>query len=296
VVKKGDQVIMHSATGADFVVPLLKDINLKKAWRSPDAEVAMASVKKHVDNLECYACHATWVPQCYGCHVKVDYSGGKSDTDWVAGGSQRDESGQTAESPLGTHGPKSPGKASESRSYLRWEDPILGINGEGRVTPLMPGCQVVYTVIDREGKTIAHNVIARSPDEAKQIGQSFIPLAIDVAPAQPHSVQTQARSCESCHNNPKALGYGINKNIFQTRYAEDIVEDLIDARRSSPPSTRSRSPPSPTSSGTGRRSSTPRPATRCRPSAPTGRSRARCRRRCGTAWTAWGSAWAATRR
>ncbi len=230
VVKKGDKVILHSATGADFEVPVLKEINKKDAWKTPDAKVAMASVKKHVDELECYACHASWVPQCYGCHVKVDYSGGKSDTDWVANGNRHDAHGQTPESPLGTHGLKRPGKASESRSYLRWEDPILGINGEGRVTPLMPGCQVVYTVIDSKGKTIAHNVIARSPDEAAQIGQSFIPLAIDMAPAQPHSALKQARSCESCHNNPKALGYGINKNIFQTKYAEDIVEDLIDAR------------------------------------------------------------------
>jgi hypothetical protein len=187
-------------------------------------------VAKHAENLECYACHASWVPQCYGCHVKVDYSGGASGTDWIKSGSVVDEHGMTAESAIGSSGIKSPGKISESRSYLRWEDPVLGINGEGRVTPLMPGCQVVYTVIDSKGKTIAHNVIARSPDEAKNVGQSFIPLAIDMAPAQPHSALKQARSCESCHNNPKALGYGINKNIFQIKYAEDIVEDLIDAR------------------------------------------------------------------
>ena len=230
VVKDGDKVILHSATGNDFFVPTLKDIARKDNWKSPDAKVAMSSVKKHNDSLECYACHASWVPQCYGCHVKVDYSAGKQDTDWIKGGSLRFADGQTAESPLGTHGPKSPGKVSETRSYLRWEEPVLGINGEGRVTPLMPGCQVVWTVIDTKGKTIALNDVGLSTDEQKELGQKRIPLGIDMAPVQPHSAQRKARTCESCHNNPKAMGYGIAGGVFQTRYVEDVVADLIDQK------------------------------------------------------------------
>jgi len=235
VVRDGTKVVLHSATGNDFDVPLLKQLKLDNAWKSPDAMVAMSSVEKHNDSLECYACHASWVPQCYGCHVKVDYSPGKDgkplmDTDWIAGGSERFPNGQTAESPLGTHGPKSPGKVSETRSYLRWEEPVLGINGEGRVTPLMPGCQVVYTVIDRKGETIALNQTGKSTDEARQLGQDRIPLGIDMAPVQPHSAQRKARTCESCHDNPKAQGYGIAGGVFQTRYTEDIVADLIDQK------------------------------------------------------------------
>jgi hypothetical protein len=147
VVKDGDTVVMHSATGIDFKVPLLKQLAQDDAWRNSQAMVAMASVKKHAESLECYACHASWVPQCYGCHVDVDYGPDKNgkpkmDTDWIASGSARNPDGSTAESPLGVGGIKSPGKVSETRSYLRWEEPVLGINGEGRVTPLMPGCQV----------------------------------------------------------------------------------------------------------------------------------------------------------
>lgn len=234
VVKDGDDVIMHSATGNDFKVPVLKTIAENDAWRSPDAKVAMSSVEKHAESLECYTCHASWVPQCYGCHVKMDYSEGKQDTDWVASGNSRTPDGQTAESPLGTKGIQSPGKASETRSYLRWEDPVLGINGEGRVTPLMPGCQVIYTVIDREGKTIALNQTGRSHDEAEMLGQDRVPLGIDMAPVQPHSAQRKARTCESCHNNPKSMGYGIAGGVFQTRYTEDIVEDLIDQKTGKP--------------------------------------------------------------
>ncbi len=239
VVKKGNKVMLHSATGNDFEVPVLKQIKEDNTWTNNNAMVAMSKVKKHNDSLECYACHASWVPQCYGCHVQVNYGKDKEgkpyhDTDWISSGSERKEDGSTAESPLGTKGIQSPGKVFETRSYLRWEDPVLGINGEGRVTPLMPGCQVVYTVIDRNNKTIALNQVAKSEDEQQELGQKRTPLAIDMAPVQPHSAQRIARSCESCHNNPKAIGYGIAGGVFQTRYVEDIVEDLIDQKTGRP--------------------------------------------------------------
>ncbi len=239
VVKKGKKVMLHSATGNDFEVPILKQIKLDDSWVDQGAMVAMSKVKKHNESLECYACHSSWVPQCYGCHVQVNYGKDKNgkpyhDTDWIASGSKRNPDGSTAESPLGTKGIQSPGKVFETRSYLRWEDPVLGINGEGRVTPLMPGCQVVYTVIDRNNKAIALNQVAHSKDEQRELGQKRTPLGIDMAPVQPHSAQRKARTCESCHNNPKAMGYGIAGGVFQTRYVEDIVEDLIDQKTGKP--------------------------------------------------------------
>jgi len=239
VVKDGDTVIMHSATGNDFKVPLLKKLAEDDAWRNSQAMVAMASVKKHAESLECYACHASWVPQCYGCHVDVDYGPDKNgkpkqDTDWIASGTMRYPDGSTAESPLGTKGIQSPGKVSETRSYLRWEEPVLGINGEGRVTPLMPGCQVIWTVRARDGSTVAHNQIALAYDEQEELGQERTPLGIDMAPVQPHSAQRKARTCESCHNNPKAQGYGISGGVFSLRYTENVVEDLIDQRTGKP--------------------------------------------------------------
>lgn len=235
VVKDAEKVILHSATGDDFEVPVLKTLKKTGAWKSPNAMVAMVSVKKHQEKLECYACHSSWAPQCYGCHVVMDYSKGedgkpKTNIDWVSSGSERDPHGQTAESKLGIGGIRSPGLASEGRSYMRWEDPILGINGEGRVTPLMPGCQLVFTVIGRDGKTLISNFIAKSEDEAKAIGQEHIPLALDMAPVQPHSAQRKARTCESCHNDPKAAGYGIGGGVFQVKYSKPIVEDLIDQK------------------------------------------------------------------
>ncbi len=216
VVKRGKKVILHSATGLDFEIPVLKQLGIDDAWKSPNAMVAMSAVGKHMETMECYACHADWAPQCYGCHITVNYAEGKTDVDWIKTANARQANGLSADYPLGTNGLKSEGKVSETRSYLRWETPILGINGEGRVSPLMPGCQVITTVIDKDGNTIVENEIWMTP-EGK---------GLDHAAVQPHTAGRQARDCESCHNNPKTLGYGIEDGRFMQGYEKDIVVEL----------------------------------------------------------------------
>ena len=81
-----------------------------------------------------------------------------------------------------------------------------------------------------DGTVLVNNAMAESVDEARAIGQDHVPLALDMAPVQPHSAQRKARTCESCHNNPKAMGLGISGGVFQARNATPLVEDLIDQR------------------------------------------------------------------
>ena len=220
VVKKGSKVIIHSASGLDFGVPVLKQISLDGTWKLQDAEVAMNRVGKHMESKERDACHADWAPQCYGRHITVDYSEGKTNVDWITNANNRGEDGLTADAPLGTNGLTGPGKVSETRSYLRWwGEPVLGINGEGRVSPLMPGCQVITTVIDKDGNTIVHNETWMTPDASGTKG-------LDPAAVQPHTAGRQACSCESCHNNPKALGYGISGGRFLNGYHKGFVVEL----------------------------------------------------------------------
>ena len=223
VVKRGSKVIMHSASGNDFEVPVLKQIALDGTWKNQNAKVAMGSVEGHMETMECYACHADWAPQCYGCHITVDYSEGKTDIDWINNANSAGDNGLTADNALGTNGLTSAGKVSETRSYLRWEEPTLGINGEGRVSPLMPGCQVITTVIDKDGNTIVHNETWMTPDAGGTKG-------LDHAAVQPHTAGREARSCESCHNNPKALGYGISGGRFMKGYEKGFVVDLETAK------------------------------------------------------------------
>lgn len=235
LVRRGDSAILHSATGRDYTIPLLKGIALAGEWKNLNAEVAMVAIgggndatggPGHMESLECYTCHSDWAPQCYGCHVYTNYAPDKdgnypSSTDWVAVGNSHAPDG-TVDTSL-----KTPGKTSEGRSYLRWEEPILGVNGEGRVTPLIPGCQVIFSVKGPDGTVYTLNEIGRTAPGIEGGGDQG-QRGIDMAPAAPHSTGRVARSCESCHNNPKSLGYGIEGGRFLLGFTEDKIVDLDD--------------------------------------------------------------------
>ena len=206
-VKKGNKILMHLASGKDIELKPLKLLKEEEAL-SKKALVAMDSITAHNDKMECYTCHATWAPQCYGCHVKIDYSDGKQNVDYVKMSHDQDIHGTTGGMRKSLKKYLVDGKVTETRSYLRWEDPMLGQNGEGRITPLVPGCQVTVTVIGKDGKALLQNHIFKVPNAegAGEKGQN----AIDMSPIQPHTIQKEARSCESCHSSKKALGLGID--------------------------------------------------------------------------------------
>ena len=226
-VKKGNKIIMHLASGKDIELKPLK--LLKEEERlSKKALIAMDVVDAHTSKLECYACHAAWAPQCYGCHVKIDYSGGKKNVDYVKASHDQDIHGTTG----GMRDLKKylvPGKVTETRSYLRWEDPALAQNGEGRVSPVVPGCQTTITVIGQDGKALLQNHIFKIPnvEGAGEEGQN----AIDMSPIQPHTISKESRSCESCHTSDKALGLGIGGGKFNADPTKTTIIDLMSPDR-----------------------------------------------------------------
>lgn len=216
VVRDGDEVIVHTAEGKDLRLKPLKKLFEEKLV-SQRGVVSMKGVGKHLQRMECYTCHASWTPQCYGCHVKIDYSQkdrcpeineSRQGFDWIAAGRKHASDEHKADSGESTYDTVIPGKVSESRSYLRWEEPMMGINGEGRVTPLAPGCQPSVTIIGADGKLLLTNHIFKVPGglENSDSGQ----LAIDMSPVQPHTMTKSARTCQSCHASDKALGLGID--------------------------------------------------------------------------------------
>jgi len=190
-----DKVVLHLKRGTTLVVPQVEDIISSGPSRARDA----MGIPAHMKRMECYACHSRWAPQCYGCHAQQDTS--TSSLDWI--------------NPTGYQDPTRAGKAAfrartaykwrETRSFLRWEEPALGINSEGLVSPFIPGCQVIFTQIGPDGKCRVHNKIYKTRDGI---------YAIATNPIQPHTTSKQARSCESCHASKKALGLG--RGLYDT--------------------------------------------------------------------------------
>ncbi|MEC8651683.1 MAG: cytochrome C [Planctomycetota bacterium] len=225
VVRQGDKVHVHLASGAVHELIPLKGM-VEQDLLSKKARVAMVDVGLHMDRMECYACHATWAPQCYGCHVKIDYSSSDNPMDWVAVGHDHLADGTTCEFTERADAHRIPGKISELRAYLRWEDPALAVNGEGRIAPAVPGCQTTATVLGEDGEPLVENRAFRIPnvEGAGPEGQ----IGVDHSPLQPHTTQREARSCESCHGNPKAAGYGIDGGKNDVDPSVDHFVDLMD--------------------------------------------------------------------
>jgi len=72
--------------------------------------------------LSCQACHSTWAPQCYGCHLEFTEQGEQWD--------------HAARRP-------SPGVWRETRSLVRNRLPPLGVRADGSIHPHVPG--MVFT-------------------------------------------------------------------------------------------------------------------------------------------------------
>ncbi len=185
--KDGKIVLTSKMDGSEHVVPQVAEANY-----GSEGYTAHVAVPSHMEKMECYSCHATWAPQCYGCHAKQDV--GKKSGDWLSAKTGGDPS-------MASHKGNREQSAhdwQESRSYLRWETPTLGINGEGKVSPFIPGCQVIFTQVKGEDG-IVNNKVYTTVDGTSGIGTN---------PIQPHTVTKQARSCADCHMSSKALGLG----------------------------------------------------------------------------------------
>lgn len=239
VVRDGDEIIVHTAAGKDIRMQPLKTL-IDSGKVSQRGMIAMKSISRHIERMECYTCHSSWTPQCYGCHVKIDFSRkdecpecDESESgdnllkgfDWVAAGRRHQATEHAADRGEPGYDTYIPGKVSEQRSYLRWEQPMMGVNGEGRITPITPGCQTSVTVIGPDGKPIIVNKIFRTEPGAEGSGDEG-QLSIDMSPVQPHTMTKNARTCESCHNTDKALGYGIDGGRSIRGWDKQTIVDI----------------------------------------------------------------------
>ncbi len=118
--------------------------------------------------MTCDGCHSTWVPQCYGCHVKRDEA-------------QKHLDKLTLE--------ETNGMWEEGRSYIRYEKPMLAL-WKDKVVIVTPGCQDIVTLIDKNG----------------EISGGF--NRFTMAAISPHTTQAKGRGCVDCHQSTKTIGLG----------------------------------------------------------------------------------------
>jgi quinol-cytochrome oxidoreductase complex cytochrome b subunit len=139
--------------------------------------LAVCTTSAGHDTLSCGSCHTAWAPRCTTCHTSFDPAA--EAYDWVSDkyvtGAWREKAG----------------------SFVA-NAPTLGVRRIDR--PTAGRSEVVETFVPGMIMTLDRN---RDPNKPSDV--MFRRL---YARIEPHTTRREVRSCESCHNNPEALGYG----------------------------------------------------------------------------------------
>ena len=175
--------------------------------------------------VRCSACHAQWSFQDYGLHLYLEQSNNYdqwADYLWQGDGevnqllqqqlplipSQR----ELAFSINKLSGRKMAGIWFWGWTFRRWEDPILGVDSQNKISIIRPHYQYFVTFVDSlEQVWLDSRMPLRQDGTFGWNWDAYVP----------HTIGKRGRNCESCHLNPKALGLGIRQN------AQDEVANTI---------------------------------------------------------------------
>ena len=139
--------------------------------------LAVCTQGKGHDRLSCSSCHTAWAPRCASCHTAFDRSAESFDhlsQKFVTGAWQ------------------------ESAGSFEATPPTLGIRTDAQDAAHPNG--VVDTFVPGMILELDRNRAASQPSDP-----AFRRLYVRTFS---HTIRREARSCESCHSDPVALGYG----------------------------------------------------------------------------------------
>ncbi|MBT5550452.1 MAG: cytochrome c3 family protein [Nitrospina sp.] len=200
---KDKWVLYSKVTGKKHTIPLLKNIDPSIAHQIP----------KHMDEMECSACHARWSAAEWGMHLIRENSFAPEkwkDWDLADPDLQEQLSGRKAEGtinwlsaksrPNNIEGNRLPGYWWSVFSETGWSDLIMGKNDRGKYSILKPRYQ--YFITDRTSPLGVPTKRAEPPLTLDG-GAGLIWTAYS-----PHTIRKTVRSCESCHQNKLSSGLG----------------------------------------------------------------------------------------
>ncbi|MCA9732793.1 MAG: hypothetical protein H6696_16875 [Deferribacteres bacterium] len=179
--KKSGSPLLNSFIDSTGTAKLiLKNSGALRDLRPPSAQCG-TTIPGH-NRLSCQTCHTQWAPTCIACHT--EYEPQNTSFDHLQ---QKDV----------------PGAWIEYADGQLPVPPTLGVQKEV-IETFIPG--MILTISSQEKN------LGNSGGDEKIFRRMY-------APIRAHTIGIKARTCESCHNNPRALGYGEGKLEFFTTYA-----------------------------------------------------------------------------
>jgi len=154
-----------------------------------------------MQRLHCTSCHGAWGFYDYGASLFRDDR--KDLSRW---GAWRMQGDAAVAGLFDDRGRFLGGEATEGPWFLgwrfrRWEDLILGKDGDGRITPFRPHYQYLVSFVDPGGRVVLDSAVPERGDGSGP-GWAFMPFF-------PHTVQARGRDCEACHGQGLAAGNGL---------------------------------------------------------------------------------------
>lgn len=187
--ERDGKFFLHTkVTNLDLEVPQVKDSVTEGHERySAVAALGMgidANGFSHTDQVECYTCHASWTPSCYGCHVEIDFT--KSDR-------------------YQTDGRVLPGVTTESRGWVQLNDLVLMHKSSGKLAASMPSERFFMTVLGVDGSDENGDPL---PTSVRSSPRTFTTADGRVIPGfgqrafDPHTTRkrSQFMACDRCHS------------------------------------------------------------------------------------------------
>lgn len=142
--------------------------------------------RSHTDELECYTCHAGWMPSCYGCHVELDL---------------------TRQAPYHTTGEVTDGYPAGGRKWIQHNDLVLMRDVDGLIAPSMPAERLFMTVFAKDdaasadaGVLVKKRVVDNEPRSFRLPNGQPIP-GFGQRAFNPHTTarKSQFMACDRCH-------------------------------------------------------------------------------------------------
>lgn len=129
------------------------------------------------EKMECYSCHSKVVIQCYGCHTIYDKT--QKMKDYVKKGETK-------------------GLFTEKEDFRIFYPFPLAVNQRGKISPITPGCQTFFSVIEDNGSYSLKEHIFKMPEGD----------VLKFAPFYGHNTGKKAVTCKGCHGEPFFAGLG----------------------------------------------------------------------------------------
>jgi hypothetical protein len=187
----GKLYLKTKVTGIELEVTQTRDtVTLGSPRYTAAAALAMGvddNGYSHTDDLECYTCHASWAPNCYGCHVSIDL---------------------TRFAPYHTTGVEQPGKPAGGRRWIALHDMVLIRNTDGKIAPSMPAERFFMTLLGvdqeqtrKQGKPVSKTLIRSSPRTFHMPDGRTI-AGFGQRAFNPHTTRrrSQFMACDRCHS------------------------------------------------------------------------------------------------